>query len=75
MPWDAWALMLLTLAEAMVFIACLAGDNRNSGRYGKRDRGRHRRGRKGNGGRREVDGSWICTNGWKAATSGTGNRR
>lgn len=75
MPWDAWALMLFTLIEALVFIACLAGDMRNSGRYGKRDRGRHRRGRKGIGERREVNGTWMTTSGWKVAMSGSGNRR
>lgn len=75
MAWDAWALTLLTIAEAGIFIVCLGGDIRNSCRYGNSGRGRHRRGRKKIGECREVNGSWTSTNGWKIAMSGSGSRR
>lgn len=75
MPWDAWVLMLMTAAGAMLFLACIVEDLRNSGRYEKKPRGRHRRGRNAPKARREVNSSWISTNDWKAATSATRNHR
>lgn len=75
MPWDSWALMFLTATGAIVFIICLIEDLRNSGRYEKKPRGRHRRPRNAPLIRREVNSSWTTTTAWKAATSQTPNRR
>lgn len=75
MPWDAWALMFLTVVGSVVSIGCLVEDIRNSGRFETRTRGRHRRQRKTMTVRQEVNAAWTGTNGWKAATLGTGSPR
>lgn len=75
MPWDAWALIFLTVSGATVFIICLVEDLRNSGRYEKKPRGRHRRKRNAPKTRQEVDPTWMPTTAWRTATSPTTSRR